>query len=548
MAKNPPGRTPGYLPTVVAGCFAVLLAQVAYSLPGALNGTFQQEFSTTGSQLTWITAAFAIPMVVLELTTGVIGDLFGRKRLLQAGAALTVVGSLICALAGTVHVMWAGQVVAGLGAAVLYPISLAMIAAVASDEEGRAKAIALWAGFLSIGAAISPLLGGAFADGGNWRGAYGVVIAAAVVSILITFKATDSAAPEGRKLDVPGQVTLAVGLVALLFAATQGSETGFADPKIVAATIAGVVLLAAFVVIELRAEVPLLNLRLFANRAYAIVAISTVVGMFAFLAICYSMSIWLGAIQHQNALRIGVLFLFIQGPALLLVPVVSHLIRNVAPRWVLSVGFALIAVAGLWCSTFDVADMGWTRFIAPMAIMGVGFALTVGSITAVAINTVPLPLAGMASATTNLLRDLGFALGPVLIAALAIGKANDEMLDGLGQAIGTSGLQSPYSDIAGGIAHEGGAMAINAMPVVPGPGANAAPVPMPHQLTDLAFTSLGGAYNTAFLVAGLCAAAAGVLTLFGLFGRHGRHAQTDSDAVSQPGAHGGEPSPGLIGA
>ena len=99
-----PVRTRGYTATVVAGSFAVLLAQVAYSLPGALNGTFQQEFQTTGSQLTWITAAFAIPMVVFEVTTGVIGDLFGRKRLLQAGAALTVVGSLICAVASTVWI------------------------------------------------------------------------------------------------------------------------------------------------------------------------------------------------------------------------------------------------------------------------------------------------------------------------------------------------------------------------------------------------------------------------------------------------------------
>ena len=184
------------------------MAQVAYSLPGALNGTFQQEFQTTGSELTWITAAFAIPMVVFELTTGVIGDLFGRKRLLQAGAALTVVGSLICALAATaVQIMWVGQVVAGLGAAILYPISLAMIAALAPNNDARAKAIALWAGFLSIGAAISPLMGGAFAASGNWRGAYVVVIVAAIASILITTRATDSSAPEGRKLDLPGQAT-----------------------------------------------------------------------------------------------------------------------------------------------------------------------------------------------------------------------------------------------------------------------------------------------------------------------------------------------------
>ncbi|XVU29211.1 MFS transporter [Actinoplanes sp. CA-054009] len=505
---------------MVAGCFAVLLAQVAYSLPGALNGTFQQEFATTGAQLTWITAAFAIPMVVFELTTGVIGDLFGRKRLLQAGAALTVAGSLICGLAGTVHVMWAGQVVAGLGAAILYPISLAMIAATAPTAEARARAIALWAGFLSIGAAISPLLGGAFATNGSWRGAYAVVIAAAVASFLITFKATDSSAPQGRRLDIPGQVTLASGLIAILYAATQGSEAGFNRPGIIAAFAAGLLLLGAFVVIELRTEVPLLQLRLFANREYAIVAVATVVGMFAFLAICYSMSIWLGAVQHQSALRIGVLFLFIQGPAFVLAPLVSRLIRTVPARWILTVGFALMAAAGLWCSTFDVADASWTRFIAPLLLLGCGFALTVGSITAVAINTVPVRLAGMASATTNLLRDFGFALGPVLIAAFAVNRANDGLRDGLGSAIGASGLQEPYARIAGGIAQEGGAMAINSMPVVPGATADMPPVPMPQQLHAAAFEALGTAYNHAFLIAGICAAAAALLSLVGLASRN----------------------------
>lgn len=511
-------RKQGWTTTVVAACFAVLLAQVAYSLPGALNGTFQQEFQTTGAQLTWVTAAFAIPMVVFELTTGVIGDLFGRKRLLQVGALLTVAGSLVTYLADTVQLLWVGQVVSGIGAAILYPISLAMLAAVSPTQQARSRAIAVWAGFLSIGAAISPLMGGAFATEGDWRTAYLMVVVAAVISIIITQFAADSSAPQGRKLDVPGQVTLALGLIAILFAATQGSEAGFARPEIIGAFVAGLALLVAFVVIELRTEVPLLPLTIFANRSYAVVAVATVIGMFAFLATCYSMSIWIGAIQHQNPVRIGLLFLFIQGPAFVLVPLVSHLIRNFPPRWLLTVGFTLIAVSGIWCSTFDIQDRGWTQFIPPMLALGVGFALTVGSITAVAINTVPLRLAGIASATTNLLRDFGFTLGPVLIAAFAFSRANAEVNDGVDGAIGASGLQPPYTDIAGGIAHDGGAMAINSLPVVPGAGPNLPPVPMPEGLHALAYTALGHAYNLAFLVAGLCAAAAAVLTLVGLAG------------------------------
>ncbi|WP_336882084.1 MFS transporter [Rhodococcus globerulus] len=523
--SNPTARPSRYVATLVAACLAVMVAQVAYSLPGALNGTFQQDFNISGAELTWISAAFATTMVVFELTFGVLGDMFGRKRLLLGGALLIVVGAALCASAQEVHLMWIGQAIAGIGAGALYPISLAMIAAAAPDAQARARAIALWAGFLSLGAALSPMMAAVLTEFGSWRWAFGAVIAAALISFVVSLGAQDSSSPEGRKLDLPGQATLAVGLIALLWALTQGSEIGWGNTTIVVGFVIGVVSLAAFVVIELRTEVPLLHLNLFANRVFAISGITAVVGMFAFLGLCFSMSIWLGAVQHVSPLKIGVLFLVIQGPAFLLVPLVSRLIHSVSPRWVLTSGFALIAIAGFICSQFDVQTSTWTDFIVPMLLLGVGFAFTVASITAVAINTVPLRLAGMASATTNLLRDFGFALGPVLVAAIANSVANNEVRDGLGAAVGESDLGQAHAGAVMGIGEQGGAMALNSMPVIPvptdpslAPGPDNPMLAMPSAISDLAFSSLGSGYSLAFLVCALCAAASGVLTLFGLFG------------------------------
>jgi MFS family permease len=509
MNQAASARPPRSAATLIAACLAVMVAQIAYSLPGALNGTFQQVFDINGAQLTWISAAFATCMVIFELTFGVLGDLFGRKQLLLGGMVLVVIGAALCGQAHSVHLMIAGQAVAGIGAGALYPISLAMIAAVAPDHEARAKAIALWAGFLSIGAAISPLMAGLFARYGSWRGAYVVVIAAAAVSFLVSLRAADSRAPEGRRLDLPGQATLAVGLVALLWALTQGSADGFLKGQIVVGYVIAAVCLVAFVLIELRTASPLLHLNLFAHRAFAISGLTAVIGMFAFLGTCYSMSIWLGAVQHVEALKIGILFLFIQVPAFLLVPVVSRLIHRVSPRWVLTGGFALIAVAGFWCSSFEIATSGWTDFIAPLLCLGLGFALTVGSITAVALNTVPQHLAGMASATTNLLRDFGFALGPVLIGAVGTSLANSKVRTGLGEALGTSGLDQAHAGAAAGIAEQGGAFAINSLQVVPGQTA----VPMPASLHELAFTALGHAGSIGFLACGICALVSAALTL-----------------------------------
>ncbi|WP_020106633.1 MFS transporter [Nocardia sp. 348MFTsu5.1] len=518
-------RSPRYLATLVAACLAVMVAQVAYSLPGSLNGTFQQEFNISGAELTWISAAFATAMVVFELTFGVLGDMFGRKRLMLGGAGLIVVGAALSASAQQVEVMWIGQIISGIGAGALYPISLAMIAAVVPDAQARAKAIALWAGFLSLGAAVSPMMAAALAEYASWRWAFGVVIAFALFSLVVSLGAQDSSSPEGRKLDIPGQVTLAVGLIALLWALTQGSEEGWGNAAIIAGFVIGALCLIAFVVIELRTEVPLLHLNLFANRAFAITGLTAVVGMFAFLGTCFSMSIWLGAVQHVSPLKIGLLFLVIQGPAFLLVPLVSRLIHSVSPRWVLTSGFGLMALAGYICSQFDVETSTWTDFIAPMLLLGIGFAFTVASITAVAINTVPLRLAGMASATTNLLRDFGFALGPVLVAAVANSVANGLLRDGLGAAAAQSNLGAAHTGAVMGIGEEGGAMALNSMPVIPvptdpsqAPGPDNPMLQMPVAIKELALTSLGSGYSLGFLVCAVCAAASGVLTLVGLFG------------------------------
>ncbi|MEU6846329.1 MFS transporter [Streptomyces sp. NPDC046716] len=549
MSDTPQARA-RFAPTLVAGCLAVFVAQVAYSLPASILGTIQSSLGISGAELTWVSAAFATAMVIFELTFGVVGDMFGRKRLLLSGLAVLAVGELITiAGADHVHYLWVGQIIAGIGAGALYPISLTMIAAAAPDAKARARAIALWAGFLSLGAAVSPIAAGVLAQNGHWRTAFWIPIALAAVGLVAALPSHDSSAPEGRALDLPGQVTLIIGLVSLIWALTQGSAVGYDQASIVLGFVVGAAFLIAFVVVELRTASPLIHLSLFRNRAFAVTGITAVTGMFAYLATCFSMSMFLGSVAHIGAVWIGILFLIIQVPALLLVPLVARLIHSVSPRWVLTTGFLLIAAAAFWSSNLDVHDFvtaqgaprdaAWVKFIAPMVLNGVGFALTVGSITAVAINSVPTRLAGMASATTNLLRDFGFALGPVVGGALSTAVANHRLTDGLGKAMGEAQLSQPLRGVAAGIAEHGGAVAINSLPTLP-PSATTIPgvkaVPMPAALHELALDALGHAFNLTFLTAAACAAASALLTAVGLVGaRSGSqsHAENAENATDQ---------------
>ncbi|BBB00746.1 putative transmembrane efflux protein [Actinacidiphila reveromycinica] len=516
-------RTPGYAGTLAAACGAVFVAQVANALPASLNGLLQQDLGTHGSQLTWVTAAFMIAVVCFEFSFGVLGDLLGRRRLVVAGTILVAAGSAVAALAPTVQVLWAGTALNGLGAGAMFPGSLTALTSVTRGARERAHAVALWSGCLSAGAAVSPVLGGVFAGVGSWRGSFWVLVALALASAALTRAvAAESRAPQGRRFDVPGQITFAAGLVLALYGAVQGPESGWTALPVVLAFALGGCFLAGFVLVELRAGSPILDLRLFRNRAFTVSSAAAVIGMLAFLGACFSTSMWLGPVQHQAPLRVAVPFLLLQGPAFLLIPAVSRLLHHVAASSLLTFGFALTAVGCALCSRLDVHDPGLGGFVAPDLLIGVGFALTVSSVTAVALDSVPGHLAGMASATTNMLRDLGFALGPVVVGAVALSTAGSAFARHLSGA----GLPPGQLAAAREVAAAGGAVAVDSLPAgAPGAAAH-----------DVALRALGNGFGTAFLVCAVAAAVAAVLTAVGMLGLHSRRARSVGFASGASGS------------
>lgn len=533
--------------TFAAAFLSVALAQTAYAVPGALNGAFAAEFHATGAGLTWITAIFEIGIVAFELTFGLLGDLFGRKKLLVAGSILVVIGAALSAVASDIGFMIFAQAVIGIGAGLLFPIGLAMVSALTPDRRQRSRVIAKWAGFLSLGAVISPVMAGLTAQFftvpgatpadpavySGWRVSYWIIAVVAVVLTAMAAATRDSSAPAGRRLDLPGQITFALGLIAVLYATVTAVDHGFAHAPVVVAYVVGAVLLVAFVVIERRSPAPLLHLEVFRNRTFAIAAIVAVTGMFAFLAICFSTSISVGALAQEPVWVIGVLFVMIQGPAFLLSPLVGRLIHSVQPRWLLSAGFLLVGVAGVWISTFTLgvpARFGgteWTAFIAPLLILGIGFALTIGSVTAVAVNTVPEEQIGMASATTSLMRDLGFTLGPVIgsVIAFGIGAAAFAapivaVLQGVGlPAEAVAGLSHVpplawLSGFDGVVAQFSGEMLAGGAPEAAVDGASQALSGAQADIMGAAGSSLGGGFSVVYFTAGVTATASALLTLF----------------------------------
>jgi MFS family permease len=500
--------------TLVAGLLAVCLAQIGLAIPATLNGLFQSDLHPVGSQLTWISDAFLLPVAVLELTFGLLGDLFGRKRLLIGGASLMAAGELVSATASGIHQLWTGQALAGLGAAALFPTSLAILAAGTTSPAQRARVIAMWAALLSTGGFLAPLLGGITATYGSWRWSFVVVTAIAAASAAVSaLFAVNSNAPAGRSLDVAGQLTIGLGLFSLLYAIIQGPTDGWASPSIIIAFALAAVFLAAFVLAEKRSKSPLLRLDLFRNRAFAVASVVAVVGMFAFLGTAYSVSIRLGPVQDQAPMRTALAFVLLNGITLVMLPLTERLLRTAAPGLLLGAGLLLIAAGDYWAATLPITDSAFTSLILPLGLVGLGFAITVSSITATAVNTVPVHLAGMASATTNLLRDFGFTLGPAIIGAVALSRAASNFSDSLHD----SALPGALKGAGTAVLDEGGPLAVN--------GASTTS-PKLADLHPLALDALGHGYSIGFVVCGSAALFSALLALITLRGRAAPH--TDS--------------------
>lgn len=357
-----------------------------------------------------------------------------------------------------------------------------------------------------------------------------VLVLALISAGLSLLLATDSSAPQGRSLDWPGQVTIAVALFALLFAVIQGPTSGWGSVSVIGGFVIAAVFLVLFVLAEQRSSTPLLRLEVFRNRAFAVASIATVFGMFSFLGTAYTTSIRLSAIQGFTPLKTSIAFVLLNGMALVLTPLTGRALEHYNPKVTLGGGFALIAVGDFWMSVISASDRSIAVIVVPLALFGIGFAFSVSSLTAVAVDTVPNNLTGMASGATSMLRDFGFTLGPAVIGAIALSRAANEIADKINGnpalAAAVKAFNSSAASVPAGQRAEvqGAIGAVNSGPL----GANGVPstvltpegktVPF-NPLQSTAFHALDHAYSLGYIVCGAAAVIAAALALFFLGGR-----------------------------
>ena len=422
-----------------------------------LLGVIQRDLGASAAALAWIPAAFILPTAILELNFGVLGDMFGRKRLLVWGGVLIFAGDVVAGTSGTLTQLIAGQAIAGLGAAAIFPTSLAMLVSATPAREDRARALSYWAVSLAFGAMIAPLIGGFAAEHFGWGWSFAVPAALGLVTAAVSaLVIVDSRHPAGRGLDWPGQITIAVSLLALLYAVIQGSVDGFANPTIIAAFVIAITAGILFVVSERRARTPMLDLNLFRTPSFAAAAAIGLLAMFGFIGTAYALSVKLEAILHVGPLQAALPFALIQAVPLLLTPLLPRLLMRIAARTLLVTGLLALAIGQFWMAQLPGDSTSLLAMTGPILLLGTGFITMFTALTAVAVGAVDIDYAGMASAVTSLVRETGQSLGPAIVSAVAFGVAGATLTSSLSDG----SLPPDVAGVATGVNEQGGPLAV----------------------------------------------------------------------------------------
>jgi MFS transporter, DHA2 family, methylenomycin A resistance protein len=418
--------------TLVTTCLTVLLVQLDTTVVNVALHAIQASLGASVAILQWLVDAYNVVYASLILTGGTLGDLFGRRRWWAIGVATFCAGSLACAFAPSAPVLVAGRAVAGLGAALALPGSLAVLSVAYPEPGPRARAVSIWAGVNGVAIALGPALGGLLVDRFGWRSIFLVVVPVAAGALLLAGRVRESADRVGRRLDVPGQLLAIAGLGLLAAGAIEGQSRGWLSPPILGCLLGSAVALAAFVAVERGARSPLVPLDVFGNRAFSgalVVAMAMTFGMYGML---FLVPLYLQSALGLSATAAG-LSLVPMGVVFAVVsPCAGRLAAAFGPRLLIGGGMGLSA---LGLATLSRLEGGVAQLLPSLAVIGLALGLQTGPLMAVAVASVPPARAGMASGLVNVGRMLGATLGvAVLGSVFAVasrgGQTGDQLVAG----------------------------------------------------------------------------------------------------------------------
>jgi len=401
--------------TLTTLCLAVLVAQIDTAVVHLATHAIGDHLRTGINALQWIVDSYNLVYAVLLLTSGLLADLYGWRRIFMAGAGIFTAASLLCAAAPSASILIAGRALAGLGAGLFLPASLAIIRMVWPEPVEHGRVLGIWAACNGLATAIGPTLGGLLIDRFGWRSIFLVVVPIIMVALMLAFQSVpESSDPQGRHFDGVGQLLGATALGGFALAAIQSRE---APLLAIVAFIAAVLALALFIRVEKRkGQAALVPLDLFRSPTFCGAATATAGMTFGMYGVLFLLPlVWLGT-GRLDAFGAGLALV----PMALVLVAVSPFSSVVTERYgtrpavaggvaIIGAGLLLIG-AGTDAASIVPSEVG-------LMLTGLGMGLATGPLMGTAIGAVPAARSGTASALINAVRMVGATIGVAILGA-----------------------------------------------------------------------------------------------------------------------------------
>ncbi|KQQ28350.1 MFS transporter [Frondihabitans sp. Leaf304] len=446
-------RTPGgavrdhkWLILTVVGLAQLMVVLDATIVNIALPSA-QSALGFTNDNRQWVVTAYSLAFGSLLLLGGRLSDIFGRKTTFIIGLIGFAVASVLGGAAESFGWLVAARALQGVFGALLAPSALGIMTTTFSNPKERAKAFAIFGAIAGSGAAVGLLLGGVLTEYTSWRFCLFVNVIFAAVALVgaVAFLKKRGTTDQKHYVDVPGVITVTLGLVGIVYGFSNAETNSWSDPITIICLAGGVVLLAAFVLIQSRVKHPLLPLRVILNRdrggSYLVIGLAGI-GMFAvFLFLTYYLELTLGF----SSLKTGVAFLPMPLSIMLSATVFgSRLLPRVGPRLLIFVG-GLLGAAGLALLSRIGLDTSYASTVLPgLIVMGLGMGLIFSSAMNTATSGVGREDAGVASATVNTMQQIGGSIGTALLSTLSAGAVTRYL-----NANGTSKIDQANAVLSG---------------------------------------------------------------------------------------------------
>jgi EmrB/QacA subfamily drug resistance transporter len=379
--------------------------------------SIREDLGATLEELEWTVNAYTLSYAVFLLTGAALGDRLGRRSMFAVGLIVFTVASAAAALAASTEALIAARALQGLGAAIVTPLSLTLLSE-AFPANRRGLALGIWSGVAGLGVALGPVVGGAVVEGFSWQWIFwlnvpiGIALAPAARALL-----RESHGPN-KSLDIPGVGLASAGLLGVVLGIVRAQALGWTSTMVLTSIGAGLILLAAFVVWELRSPAPMLPMRFFQNRAFAATNAVSLAMFFGTFGSIFLLAQFFQAAQGYSPLEAGLRTLPWTAMPIFVAPVAGLLSDRIGSRPLMAAGLALQAAGLAWLATVSEATVAYGTLVPGFVMAGTGMALTFAPAANAVLGAVRQEEAGQASGATNTIREIGGVLGVAVLATV----------------------------------------------------------------------------------------------------------------------------------